>query len=415
MWERVCVKMISKLTLYFGFALVVFSGALQAHQHLGDLDGAHSRQVVAPEVRGCSGLLLPLQHYLHPDYIELLKTNRWLEENAGTLDRARLIELGYLVESGEKVYRIDDHNLPILDQVMPYRKLLLPKIQSGLYEQLSGVDLKKHRGIVIFLPGIGANTSHAGRILDIASTFHNGRESASGEPSSSLSSEEIERLANERRESDFGKIPMASYAFDITMNGMGSSMPFIFASEPGAVEMLRHVRLILGILNPKLHDSVFMAGRSQGGLAAIAYAAKYNDVRGVVAVNPSSTWEDVIAASLRVHDAGGKVFEHRVQLNHRAWGAYQFFTPYYQALESKTQVPILIFISDLDKSYDDDELPRSIYLAQMDGFVADAHQTRGIRHYLYSHDLWVKRNNPYYDSVAGRMGQFFAQTLRSGK
>jgi len=394
---------ISVIFYFIAFLVIAFSERALASSESGYEDSAYSAQFVAEEAAKCGD---QLQAFYHPDYLALIETNRWLELHSGNLDRDQLIKLGYLIESEEPVYRTNDRNEFIVDQVLPFRRLYLPSIKSGLYEPTRPVDPNEHRGILIFLPGIGAKTSHAGRILDITGTFHGHRSKNRG--GGEKSADPFEALAEGGK-----KFRLASYAFDLTMNGMGENMPFVFASEPGVIEVLRHVRLILGILNPKLKN-VFMAGRSQGGLAAIAYATKYSDVKGVVAVNPSSTIPDVVVASLRVHDNGGKVFEYKPLLHHRAWGAYQYFTGSFQTLERKSKVPTRIYISVLDQSYSDEQMPRSVYLNQMEGFVAGMPQSRSIAHFNYSHDLWVRRDNPHYEAVATDMGEFFAQALRSG-
>jgi len=65
---------------------------------------------------------------------------------------------------------------------------------------------------------------------------------------------------------------------------MGSDAAFEFASKQGLIAVIRHVHLVLSRLYPD--RPVFIAGRSQGGIASILYAQHYDDLAGAIAVNP---------------------------------------------------------------------------------------------------------------------------------
>jgi len=299
---------------------------------------------------------------------------------------------------------------------MPFRKLFMPYAHAGFYEPERPVG-PEHRGQIIFMPGIGATISHAGRILDVVGTFHGHKSKNRGH--GEKSEDHFEFLSQGDQ-----KFRMASYALDITLNGLGDGAPFEFASEGGSIEVIRHLRLILGILNPQLKNQVFLAGRSQGGLAAMSYAARYSDILGVVAVNPSSTRTDVIEASLRVGDSGSKgVFTgFETKLHTRAWFAYKYFTSFYGAYDSpshrsdlETRPPVLVMLSTQDGSYHDQFLPRSVYESQIYGFRDEDPLRRRLELFEYGHDLWVYRNNPVFIPSVQAMAKFFATRLAEPK
>ncbi len=330
------------------------------------------------------------------------------------MTRESLMRQGFLQPLSEPVYRTDEENQPLLDQRMPFRKLFMPYAQTGFYEPERPVfdpnskepkPYPEYRGQIIFMPGIGATISHAGRILDVVGTFHGHRSKNRG--SGEKSHDHFEKWA-----AGDVKWRMASYALDVTLNGLGDGAPLFFATEAGSIEVLRHLHLILKILNPHLKDKVFLAGRSQGGLIGMSYIQKYKDALGVVAVNPSSSRQDVVDASLRVGDAGspGVFTGFKTSLHPRAWKAYKLFTPHFEAFDHTADTPALIMLSSQDSSYHDELLPREVYEEHLRSYV-DAQSGRRLLSFDYGHDLWVYRNNPHFDAVVKEMAQFFVQAL----
>ena len=141
---------------------------------------------------------------------------------------------------------------------------------------------------------------------------------------------------------------VASFPTDLPLNGMGENVPFEFASEQGLMAVIRHVHLVLSRLYPD--RPVFIAGRSQGGVAAILYAQWYDDFAGAIAVNPPHPDPQLFQFTVQCMEQKADVLDELlhapgVTIHHRNWTAYKTFTPFFNYPYESLQSSILLLVS----------------------------------------------------------------------
>ena len=198
------------------------------------------------------------------------------------------------------------------------------------------------RSRFILLPGTGTTFSVAETLCDIAGTFHGRKSKNRGGGRKSSQSLLTQVLP------DGQMFRVASFPTDLPLNGMGSEAPFEFASKAGLMAVLRHVHLVLSHLYPD--RPVFIAGRSQGGIAAILYAQQYDDLAGAIAVNPPHPDPELFQFTIQyLEDKAKELAEllHApgVTLHERSWDAYKTFTPSFNYPSKPSRSPILTLVS----------------------------------------------------------------------
>lgn len=336
--------------------------------------------------------------------IELEKLQQVNEELATThsVSRQELIAMKIIQERQEPVHRVGAPRDSA--QSLPFTKLYLPMAYTGILEPLKPVN-ETHRAIQILLPGAGTTFSVAETLCDVAGTFHgrksknrgNGRKSSQSLPTQILPNGETFRVA--------------SFPTDLPLNGLGEDAPFEFASEEGLVTVIRHVHLVLSLLYP--NRPVFIAGRSQGGIAAVLYAQHYGDVAGVIAVNPPHPDPELFQFTIDyLEDKADALAEllHApgVTLHARSWEAYKTFTPAFDYPSRPSLAPTLLLVSLGDPF---NSFPR---YAQMLEACADSDENRQVHILDAGHNLWDRKLVDTYQNVIGLQTQFMVNQMRVG-
>ncbi|MEB3180923.1 MAG: hypothetical protein VKL59_18105, partial [Nostocaceae cyanobacterium] len=271
--------------------------------------------------------------------LEKLKQINQKLEKFHEISRQELLEMKVIQESQELVYRVGATSET--QQKLPFKRLYLPMACTGILEPQKLVD-ETHCAIKILLPGTGTTFSVAETLCDIAGTFHGRKSKNRGQGRKSNQSLITQSLPNGE------KFRVASFPTDLPLNGMGSDAPFEFASELGLITMIRHVHLVLSRLYPQ--RPVFLAGRSQGGVAAILYAQHYEDLAGAIAVNPPHPDPELFQFTVTYLEDKAKVLADLlhapgVTLHERSWNAYKTFTPNFDYPSRQSLSPILILVS----------------------------------------------------------------------
>jgi len=318
---------------------------------------------------------------------------------APDISRQDLLEMNVIQESQELVHRVGATGGS--KQSLPFTKLYLPMAYTGLLHPHKLVD-ETHRAIQILLPGTGTTFSVAETLCDIAGTFHGRKSKNRGRGRKSNQSLPTQLLPNSET------FRVASFPTDLPLNGMGSDAPFEFASEEGLMAMIRHVHLVLSRLYP--NRPVFIAGRSQGGIAAILYAQHYDDIAGVIAVNPPHPEPELFQFTIQYLE--GKAEELAVllhapgaSLHHRSWEAYKTFTPSfdYPSRPSLSSTLILVSLGD----------PFNLFpkYTQMLKACADSDEKRQLHVLDAGHNLWDRKLVDTYQEVIGLQTQFMLNQM----
>lgn len=311
-------------------------------------------------------------------------------EGLPNLSRPELLEMKVIQESEELVHRVGSN------QRLPFTKLYLPMAFTGILEPHKSVN-DTHRAIQILLPGTGTTFSVAETLCDIAGTFH-GRKSKNRGRGRKSNQSLLTQLLPE------GKVfRVASFPTDLPLNGMGLTAPFEFANEQGLMTVIRHVHLVLLRLYPE--RPVFMAGRSQGGVAAVLYAQHYDDLAGAIAVNPPHPDPELFQFTIQYLEDKAEVLADLlhapgVTLHERSWQAYKTFTPSfdYPSRPSLSPTQILVSLGDPFNLF-----PK--YTHKLKEF-ADNDEKRKLHILDAGHNLWDRKSIDTYREVIDLQLQF---------
>ncbi|NEN90147.1 MAG: alpha/beta hydrolase [Okeania sp. SIO3H1] len=316
------------------------------------------------------------------------------------LSRRELLEMKVIQESQELVHRVGATNEP--KQSLPFTKLYLPMAFTGILEPNKLVD-ETHRAIQILLPGTGTTFSVAETLCDVAGTFHGRKSKNRGRGRKSNQSLLTELLP------DGETFRVASFPTDLPLNGMGSEAPFEFASEQGLMIMLRHVHLVLSRLYPD--RPVFIAGRSQGGIAAILYAQHYDDLAGAIAVNPPHPDPELFQFTVQYLEEKAEVLADLlhapgVTLHSRSWEAYKTFTPEFNYPSRASLSPILTLVSLGD--------PFNLFPQYAHALKEFAENDQKCKLHILDagHNLWDRKSEDTYREVISLQTQFILNQMK---
>ena len=335
---------------------------------------------------------------------ELKKLKQINEKLAGIreLDRQELLEMKLIQENQKKaVYRVGATHGE--KQRLPFTRLYLPMAFTGLLEPNLSVNTT-HRAIQILLPGTGTTFSVAETLCDIAGTFHGRKSKNRGGGRKSRESLLTELLPQ-------GEIfRVASFPTDLPLIGMGESAPFEFASEEGLMAVIRHVHLVLSRLYPD--RPVFIAGRSQGGVAAILYAQWYDDFEGAIALNPPHPDPELFQFTVQYLEEKADVLDELlhasgISLHHQSWKAYKTFTPSFNYPYRSSQSAILLLVSLGD--------PFNLFPQYTHALQAFAdRENKNTLHILDAeHNLWNRKTVDMYRKVIHLQLQFMLHQIQS--
>lgn len=335
---------------------------------------------------------------MNPELEKLTQINQMLAETS-SLSRQALLDMQVIRESQELVHRVGSSNEET--QSLPFTKLYLPMACTGILEPHKAVD-ETHRAIQILLPGTGTTFSVAETLCDVAGTFHGRKSKNRGRGRRSNQSLLTQLLPDDEM------FRVASFPTDLPLNGMGSEAPFEFASEPGLVTLIRHVHLVLSKLYPD--RPVFVAGRSQGGVAAILYAQHYDDCAGAIAVNPPHPDPELFQFTVqyledKAESLADLLHAPGVTLHDRSWEAYKTFTPHFDYPSRSVLSPILILVSLGDPFNRFPEYAE----AQSDYAASDEKCTLHILD--AGHNLWDRKSTETYQEVIQLQLQFMRSQM----
>jgi len=321
-------------------------------------------------------------------------------ENLEEISRQELLEMKVIQESQELVYRVGATSET--KQKLPFKKVYLPMACTGILEPQKLVD-ETHCAIKILLPGTGTTFSVAETLCDIAGTFHGRKSKNRGQGRKSNQSLITQSLPNGE------KFRVACFPTDLPLNGMGSDAPFEFASEQGLITMIRHVHLVLSRLYPQ--RPVFLAGRSQGGVAAILYAQHYDDLAGVIAVNPPHPDPELFQFTVTYLEDKAKVLPDLlhapgVTIHERSWDAYKTFTPNFDYPSRQPLSPILILVSLGDPF---NLFPQ--YTHALKEF-AEEYEKCQLTIFDAGHNLWDRKSVDTYQKVINLQTQFMLNQIK---
>ncbi|NER78221.1 MAG: alpha/beta fold hydrolase, partial [Leptolyngbya sp. SIO1D8] len=204
------------------------------------------------------------------------------------------------------------------------------------------------------------------------------------------------------------KFRIASFPTDLPLNGMGSDAPFEFASKQGLMTVMRHVHLVLSRLYP--NRPVFMAGRSQGGVAAILYAQHYEDLAGAIAINPPHPDPELFRFTVQYLEDKANVLADLlhapgVTLHDRSWEAYKTFTPSFDYPSMRSLSPILTLVS----------LGDPFNLFPQYAHALKAFTENDAKNQLYildaGHNLWNRKSTDTYREVINLQAQFMVNQI----
>lgn len=316
------------------------------------------------------------------------------------LSRHELLEMKVIQESQELVYRVGATSEP--KQKLPFKKLYLPMAFTGVLEPQKSVD-ETHQAIKILLPGTGTTFSVAETLCDLAGTFHGRKSKNRGRGRKSNQSLLTELLP------DGETFRVASFPTDLPLNGMSSDAPFDFASQEGLMVVIRHVHLVLSRLYPD--RPVFIAGRSQGGVAAILYAQHYDDLAGAIAINPPHPEPELFEFTVQYLEAQAEVLADLlhapgVTLHTRSWEAYKTFTPLFDYPSNQSLSPILVLVSLGD--------PFNLFPQYAHALKAFAdNDEKSQLHILDAgHNLWDRKSVDTYRQVIDLQLQFILSQIK---
>ena len=336
------------------------------------------------------------------EFQKLEQINRKLE-SFSEISRQELLNMQVIQESQDPVHRVSATDEP--SQKLPFRKLYLPMAFTGILEPQKAVD-ETHRAIQILLPGVGTTFSVAQTLCDVAGTFHGRKSKNRGRGRKSNQSLLTQLLP------DNEMFRVASFPTDLPLNGMGSAAPFEFASEQGLVTVLRHVHLVLSRLYPD--RPVFMAGRSQGGIASILYAQHYDDLAGAIAVNPPHPDPELFQFTIDYLESKAEVLAallHTpgVTLHDNSWNAYKTFTPTFNYPSRPSRSPIMILVSLGDPF---NLFPKYSHKIQE---FADGDEKCQLHILDAGHNLWSRKETETYQTVIQLQARFMLEKMADAR
>ncbi len=311
--------------------------------------------------------------------------------------------MNVIEEGQEPVHRVGATNG--LGQQLPFTRLFLPIARIGILVPKKAVD-KTHCAIQILLPGTGTTFSVAETLCDVAGTFHGRKSKNRGGGRKSNQSLITQALP------DGQTFRVASFPTDLPLNGMGSDAPFEFASEAGLMAVLRHVHLVLSHLYPE--RPVFIAGRSQGGIAAILYAQHYDDLTGAIAVNPPHPDPELFKFTVQYLEDKAKVLADLlhapgVTLHNQSWEAYKTFTPSfdYPSRPSLSSILTLVSLGDPFNLFPEYEYAQKEF--------ADKDEKNHLHILDAGHNLWDRKAEEMYQKVINLQADFMLEQIRGQK
>lgn len=325
---------------------------------------------------------------------QLQQINQKLE-GLDPIGRDQLLAMNLIRESEEEVCRVGS------EQPLPFTRLYLPVARIGLLEPKKAVD-ETHRAIQILLPGTGTTFSVAETLCDVAGTFH-GRKSKNRGGGRKSSHSLLSRIL-----SDDQTFRVASFPTDLPLNGMGCEAPFEFASETGLMAVLRHTHLVLSHLYPG--RPVFIAGRSQGGIAAILYAQHRDDLAGAIAVNPPHPDPDLFRFTVEYLENKAQVLADLlhapgVTLHQRSWEAYKIFTPNFNYPAKPLLSPLLTLVS----------LGDPFNLFPQYAYAQEEFAKKEDKNHLHildaGHNLWDRKSTDTYQQVIDLQVKFILSQI----
>ncbi len=332
-------------------------------------------------------------------HLSILNTvNEYLEQTFA-LNRRELADQNVIRESQELVYRVGTKNG--IKQKLPFKRLYLPMAHTGILEPLKPVD-DSHRAIQILLPGAGTTFSVAETLCDVAGTFHGKKSKNRGKGRKTSQSLLSQLLPNDP------SFKIASFPIDLPLLGMGTAAPFEFVSQAGMVAVVRHIYLVLSHLYPG--RPIFLSGRSTGGVAAILYAQQYDDVAGVIAVNPPHPDSELMEYTINYleerEEVLSEVLAEGVSLHNKSWEAFKTFTPTYDYPSKPSLSPVLVMASSEETL---NLHPR--YDQQMKEFEEGGSNHRV--HFFSSEDnnLWNRKVEHQYRKVVGMQVSFMLEQM----
>jgi pimeloyl-ACP methyl ester carboxylesterase len=299
---------------------------------------------------------------------------------------------------------VSDVEGPVMDpknsqQTVPYRQINLPIAKTGFYfpvaKRGAPYDLKLFDGVIIAMPGIGFSVSVAKSLFEIAGTFNNGKNEA-------------------LRISDQKKLRMLTIPLDPPLNGLGSEAPYRFGHPDAVMEVVRHAHLVLQTLVPG--KPFFVIGRSQGGLNALEYAARYH-VMGAIALNPSSPDPEILRITIKEHEdmtlpeneARAKESGFDTRFHTLSWTAHHDFTPAYTMGSRQSLSPSLVQFGTDDWGY-----PQHLYRPYWEKWSTHQPDDRELRDYNGGHNLWMRprgEKEELFTQVVGDMARFMWQRM----
>lgn len=269
------------------------------------------------------------------DLYSLQSANNYLESLRGGLTPELLYQMG-VIRDGNNPHTITTRKG---DQAPTnYRQLMLPLAYTGVL--LPNVINKKpvktdqYEAVIIFIPGIGFESSVANSVMEVASTF-----TKVGNPAFELG--------------DGRKFRAIGIPLDAPLNGLAEDAPYALGSPEGNLAVLRHAQLILEAFYPG--KKIIVAGRSQGGLVAARYAMEYSDFTAAVGLNPSHTRRDIVEHVVAVHEDFDlmKKLGMDPNIHPLSWNAHLDYTELYdiENPQRETRVPTLVLLGTEDKGY----------------------------------------------------------------
>ena len=319
------------------------------------------------------------------------------------LNRYELLDLKLIQESQELVYRVG--TTPGDKQSLPFSKLYLPMAFTGILEPNLAVN-EKHCAIQILLPGTGTTFSVAETLCDVAGTFHGRKSKNRGSGRRSSQSLLTELLPDDQM------FRVASFPTDLPLNGMGANAPFEFASKQGLMAVIRHIHLVLSHLYPD--RPVFIAGRSQGGIAAILYAQYYADLAGAIAVNPPHPDPQLFQFTVQYLEEKAEVLDKLlhtpgVTLHRQSWKAYKTFTPSFDYPNRPLLASTLILVSLGD--------PFNLFpeYAQALKAFADRDNKNTLHLLDAEHNLWNRKSVDMYRKVIHLQTEFMLHQMQGNR
>jgi pimeloyl-ACP methyl ester carboxylesterase len=323
--------------------------------------------------------------------------------NIPQITRHELLEMNVIQESQELVHRVGGNSEE--KQRLPFTKLYLPMAFTGILEPNKAVD-QTHRAILILLPGTGTTFSVAETLCDVAGTYHGRKSKNRGQGRKSNKSVIAQLLPNGET------FRVASFPTDLPLNGMGSDAPFEFASEQGLMAVIRHVHLVLSHLYPE--RPVFIAGRSQGGIAAILYAQHYDDLAGAIAVNPPHPDPELFRFTIEYLEDKAKVLAELlhapgVTLHERSWEAYKTFTPEFDYPSRPSLSPILTLVSLGD--------PFNLFPEYAHALKEFAENDEKVQLQILDagHNLWDRKSVETYREVVNLQAKFMLSQMNDSE